>query len=194
VDAYAHFLRGKDLSDEGKWKEAIPELKKAIELDPNMATAWSELGCAYSFFGDDANAQAAAGRAVQLLGHANQKERRWIQWGTIWIQTGRGDLYCAEGEKYIRDFPDDRDGYFYTGLGNEYLRNDCERALRYYEKAYGLTPNYYPVTKAIVDCQLKLNRRDRAVAALNRYLALPWVSAYGRQQAEWRLADVRKTA
>ena len=194
VEAYAHFVRGKDLSDEGKWKEAILELRKAIEIDPQMASAWSELGCAYSFFGDDANAEAATVRAEQLLDHTNQKERRWIEWGAIWIRTGRGDLYCAEGDKFIHDFPDDRDGYFYTGLGHEYLRKDCEKAVEYYEKAYGVTPNYYPVTKAIVDCRLKLHQKDRALASLKRYLDLPWVSAYGRQQAEWRMAEVRKAA
>ncbi len=190
VDAYAHFVRGRDLSSEGKWKEAIPELQKAIQIDPQMAVAWTELGCSYSFFGDDADAEAAQKKAEQLLDHANKKEKRWIQWSAIWIGSGKGDLYCAEGEKYIRDFPDDRDGYFYTGLGHEYLLSDCREALIHYEKAYGLTPNYYPITKAIVDCQLKLSRKDRAVAALKRYVGLPWVSAYGRQQAEWRLKEL----
>ncbi len=190
VDAYAHFVRGRDLSSEGKWKEAIPELQKAIQIDPQMAVAWTELGCSYSFFGDDADAEAAQKKAEQLLDHANKKEKRWIQWSAIWIGSGKGDLYCAEGEKYIRDFPDDRDGYFYTGLGHEYLLSDCREALSHYEKAYGLTPNYYPITKAIVDCQLKLSRKDRAVAALKRYVGLPWVSAYGRQQAEWRLKEL----
>jgi serine/threonine protein kinase/Tfp pilus assembly protein PilF/TolB-like protein len=192
VEAYAHFVRGKDLSSEGLWKEAIPELQKALQISPQMAVAWSELGCAYSFFGDDANAQAAQKKAESLLDHANNKERKWIEWSSIWIRSASGDLYCAEGDKFIRQFPDDREGYFYTGLGHEYLRGDCEKALAYYEKAYNLTPNYYPITKAIVDCQLKLQHKDRAIAALKRYRALPWLSDHGRQQADWRLADVQK--
>jgi eukaryotic-like serine/threonine-protein kinase len=192
VEAYAHFVRGKEFSDQGMWKEAIPELQKAIQIDPQMAVAWSELACSYSFFGDDANAEAAQKRAGSLLDHANKKERRWIAWSAIWVGGGNGDLYCAEGDKFIRDFPDDREGYFYTGLGHEYLRRDCARALEYYEKAYSLTPNYYPVVKAIVDCQLKQNRKDRAIAALDKYLSLPFLSARGRQQAQGRLAEVNK--
>jgi len=192
VEAYAHFVRGKDLSSEGLWKEAIPELQKAIQISPQMAVAWSELGCAYSFFGDDANAQAAQKKAESLLDHANNKERKWIEWSSIWIRSASGDLYCAEGDKFIREFPDDREGYFYTGLGHEYLRGDCEKAIAYYEKAYNLTPNYYPITKAIVDCRLKLKQKDRAIAALKRYRALPWLSEHGRRQADWRLADVQK--
>ena len=192
VEAYAHFVRGRDLSNEGLWKESIPELQKALQISPQMAVAWSELGCAYSFFGDDANALAAQKKAESLLDHANNKERKWIEWSSIWIRSASGDLYCAEGDKFIREFPDDREGYFYTGLGHEYLRGDCEKALAYYEKAYNLTPNYYPITKAIVDCQLKLQHKDRAVAALKRYRALPWLSEHGRQQADWRLADVQK--
>ncbi len=192
VDAYAHFVRGKEFTDQGMWKEAIPELQKAIAIDPQMAVAWSELGCAYSFFGEDANAEAAQKKAESLLDHANKKERKWIAWSATWIQSGNGDRYCAEGDDFIREFPDDREGYFYTGLGHEYLRKDCEKALAYYEKAYSLTPNYYPVTKAIVDCRLKLNQKPRAVDSVKRYLALPFVSDRGRQQAEWRLEELKK--
>jgi len=192
VEAYAHFVRGKEFSDEGMWKEAIPELQKAIEIDPQMAVAWTELACAYSFIGDDANAAAAQKKAESLLDHANKKERTWIAWAATWIQSGNGETYCAEGDDYIREFPDDREGYFYTGLGHEYLRKDCEKALVYYEKAYSLTPNYYPVTKAIADCRLKLNQKSRAVDAVKRYLALPFVSDHGRQQAQWRLEELKK--
>jgi len=192
VEAYAHFVRGKEFSDQGMWKEAIPELQKAIEIDPQMAVAWTELGCSYSFFGEDANAAAAQKKAESLLDHANKKERKWIAWSAIWIGSGNGDLYCATGDNFIREFPDDREGYFYTGLGHEYLRKDCPKALSYYEKAYSLTPNYYPVTKAIVDCWLKQNQKGKAIDAVKRYLALPFVPDHGRQQANWRLAELQK--
>ncbi len=194
VEAYAHFVRGKELHSEGNWKPAIVELKKALDIDPRMALAWSELGCAYSFAGDEASSVAAQRKAEELVDRTNRKEQLWIRWNGVWIETGNGERYLEQGRKFVREFPDDRDGYFYMGLGAEWLKKDCPEALTYYEKAYSLTPSYYPITKAIVDCQMKLGHRDRAGAALKRYLALPWTGEQGRQQARWRLDGLRKSA
>ncbi|HEY3173918.1 MAG TPA: protein kinase [Thermoanaerobaculia bacterium] len=194
VEAYAHFVRGKELSAEGNWKPALVELKKALEIDPGMALAWSELGCAYSFYGDEANSLAAQKRAEELVDRANRKEQAWIRWNGIWIQSANGERYLEEGRKYIREFPDDRDGYFYAGLGAAWLKKDCSEALTYYQKAYALTPSYYPITKAIVDCEMKLGRKDRAEAALKRFLSLPWAGDQPREQARWRLDGLKKSA
>jgi hypothetical protein len=58
--------------------------------------------------------------------------------------------------------------------------------------AYRLTPGYYPITKAIVDCRVKLKEKDRAVVALEHYLKQPFLGNHGRQQARWRLEELRK--
>ncbi|MEP7133134.1 MAG: serine/threonine-protein kinase [Acidobacteriota bacterium] len=192
LDAYTHFLRGRESTVEGDWKSAIPELEKALEADPQMALAWSELSCAYSFAGDDAKSRAAQKKAEEFQDRVNRKERFWIEQSAAWVKTGNGAAYRKVIDRFIREYPDDRDGYFYAGLGAEYLEKDCAAALARFEKAYSLTPNYYPITKAIVDCELERGRKPRALAALKRYLDVPMIGAHGRGQAQGRLAELAR--
>ena len=194
LDAYSHFMRGRELTLEGRWNDAIPELKKTLEIDPQMAVAWSELACAYSFAGDDANSMAAGKKAEELKGRANRKEQFWIEATSVWVNSGNGVTYRKAMEKFIHEYPDDREGYFYAGLGAEWLEKNCTDAIAFYEKAYTLTPNYYPITKAMVDCELDLKRKDRAVKRLQRYLAVPLISEHARQQAQGRLEELRKAS
>ncbi len=194
LEAYAHYVRASDATLEGDWDSAIRDLTKVVEMDPGMALAWSELSCAYSFSGDDVRAVAALHKAQDLLDHVNQKERRWIELNGLWVEGGGADRYIGAAEKYIADYPDDRQGYFYAGLGCEYLANDYSRALDFYQKAHALTPNYFPITKAIVDCLEKLGRREDAVAALERYLAVPMAGEHGKKLAGWRLEELKRRA
>jgi tetratricopeptide (TPR) repeat protein len=194
LEAYAHYIRAGESTLEGDWEGGIRELTRVVEMDPNMALAWSELACAYSFAGDEARSQAAAKRAQSLIEHVNQKERRWIELNAIWVEGGNASRYIEAAEEYIADYPDDRQGYFYAGLGAEYLANDCERALGFYERAYALTPNYFPITKGVVDCLEKLGRRQDSIAALERYLSIPLAGDHGRKLAGWRLEELKRGA
>jgi tetratricopeptide (TPR) repeat protein len=193
LEAYTNFIRGRDLMEEGRWQEAVPELTKAINRDADMGLAWSALACAYSFAGDDASSRAAQKRAEELLDRVNQKERRWIQLNGTWVNTGNGPQYRKEAEQFIRDFPDDREGYYYAGLGAQYLEKNCEEALGFYEMAYQLTPSFYAITKGLVECNLELGRRDEALKALKRFLSLPMIGRHGRGKAEWQLNQLEGT-
>ncbi|HET9888185.1 MAG TPA: tetratricopeptide repeat protein, partial [bacterium] len=133
-------------------------------------------------------------KAVSLADRVNAKERRWIELNAIWVETGNPDQYLSAAKKYIQDYPDERQGYFYAGLGEEYLANNPKAAIDYYQKAYDLTPNYYPITKALVDCYLKTNRKDEAIACLERYVSMPMAGEHGKKHATWRLEELRKAS
>jgi len=108
----------------------------------------------------------------------------------IWVETGNGDRYLEEMGAYIRDFPDDPNGYHYAGLAEEYLRDDPQSALAWYEQAYALKPIYYPITQSIVDVRQKLAQPDEAVAALHRFLDQPYLKEHARAKAESRLREL----
>jgi tetratricopeptide (TPR) repeat protein len=191
-DAYTHFVRGVDLNMAGDWQGAMTELRRAIDIDPSMGIAWSELACAYSFAGEEKSAEAAQMRALDLRARMSRKERLWIETTSAWL-TGDGATYRRRMREYIDAYPDDRQGWFYIGLGWQWLDKDCAQALAAYEKAYGLTPEYYPITKGLVDCRLEMGQRDAAVAALRRYLKNVR-SGLGHQQATWRLQELTGAA
>lgn len=186
--AYTHFVRGLDYNNEGKWPAAAEELNRAIQIDPTMGVAWSELGCAYSFSGDEAKARAAQKKAIELQSRMTRKERIWVDANSLW-HTGNGEPYRTKMQSFIKEFPDDRMGYFYTGLAWQWLDRNLKEAIRWYEMAYHLTPEYYPVTKGLVDCYLQLNQKEQAIGALQRYLKNVR-SGYGHQQAQQRLSKI----
>jgi eukaryotic-like serine/threonine-protein kinase len=189
MDAYSHYVKALDLNNEAKFLQAAEEIKKALEIDPNMAIAWSELACVYSFAGDETKAQEAQNRALQLRSRLSRKEKLWIDSISLWLD-GNGPAYRAAVEKYVKEFPDDRNGYFYIGLGWQWLDHNCKEALTWYGNAYQLTPDYYPVTKALVDCQIELGQREQAIASLERYQKVV-PSGYGYDQAKWRLLKLK---
>ena len=94
--------------------------------------------------------------------------------------------------QFMIDFPDERDAHFYVGLSWQYLDHDCKKALESYDLGFRLTPNYYPLTKSIVDCQLELNQEQQAIESLNRYMKMVR-SGYGYDQALARLNKIQSS-
>ena len=166
------------------------EIRKALEIDPNMGVAWGELACVYSFAGEDIKAQEAQNNALKLRDRLSRKEKQWIDAISLWLD-GSGPAFRAAVEKFVSEFPDDRNGYFYIGLGWQWLDHDCKNAIPWYDKAYTLTPDYYPITKALVDCQIDLNQRRQAISSLQRYQKIV-PSGYGFDQAKWRLEKLQR--
>jgi tetratricopeptide (TPR) repeat protein len=190
LQAYEYYVRGDDLIHEGDWKAAIPELRKAVDTDPEMALAWSSLSCALSFSGEEAESKAAYHQATKFLDRLNDQERAWVELDGIWVTTQNGDLYLDTVKRYLERYPDDSQAYFYAGLAYQWLKGDCSSALEWYEKAYTLLPGWYPVTKSRVDCLIELGRTADARTALNEYLALPFLREHGRSQAQLRLHEI----
>ena len=167
--AYLHLTRGMDFNNVGNFDDAVPELEKAIELDPELALGWTELMCSYSFLGEEQHAQAALQRARALSSRLSRKEQLWVEVNSLWL-AGNGGPYRQKMEEYLKEFPDDRQAAFYIGLSWEWLDEDCQQARAAYEKAYRLTPEYWPITKGIADCSQKLKDVDGARRALERYI------------------------
>jgi len=64
VDALAPL--GVLLARTGLWMDAVPHLKRAVELEPGRAVAWGQLGEALNHLDDLGGAREAYERAVEL--------------------------------------------------------------------------------------------------------------------------------
>ena len=144
-DAPALFERGVDAYRHDRDDEAVEDLQKAVQLDPDFAEAHYRLGLALHATGQKDEADKAFGDAVKAY------------------------------EKLTRQEPKNADAYYFLGLCYEKLDkfDDAARALKdsvrnLSESDENRDDKYYEL--AIVE--YKLAQYDEAVAALNKALEI----------------------
>jgi eukaryotic-like serine/threonine-protein kinase len=101
--------------------EPIPFYKRAIELDPNFALAYTSLGADYIGLGEPGQAAENIQKAYELREHVSDLERFRI---TALFQTAvTGDLEKANHtcELWAHAYPRDEMPHRLMGLNNEYL-------------------------------------------------------------------------
>jgi len=192
VEAYSHYVRGLDYMNVARWDSALEEFEAATQIDPEMGLAWSELACAYSFSEKpDAVVETTQLEAEKWMVDLTHKDRAWIELNSIWLRTGNGPAYIEQLDRFLVEYPDDRNAHFYGGLAEQWLNGNCVGATKWFEKAYELTPFYYPATKGLVDCYVEIGQPEKAVAALERYLAHDRAPANGKEWATDQLTAIR---
>jgi DNA-binding winged helix-turn-helix (wHTH) protein/Flp pilus assembly protein TadD len=75
LEAFKAYARGADLTVRGRMMEAIPLLKRAVELDPDFAYAWSLLSLSYTSTGRQELAAECAAKAYALRDRVNEYEK-----------------------------------------------------------------------------------------------------------------------
>src|SRR5882762_1625254 len=78
-------LRGAALTELGRYAEALAELERAVEVDPDLALVWHELGYAAYRLGDRNRALLALDRAFALEPHTDTLKLR----GQVLREAGR---------------------------------------------------------------------------------------------------------
>ena len=73
ASADGHYLVGKALMKEGRVKEALPELERAVRLDPEDSKAHFQLARAYEQLGDKDKARAERQALAKTKQRAGQQ-------------------------------------------------------------------------------------------------------------------------
>src|SRR6266536_2973869 len=151
--------------------EAIPLYKRAIELDPNFAVAYSDLALAYRFTSQLELATEAAKKAFELRERAGEREKLLISLSYYTDVTRELDKQLEVAELRRRTYPRDYDAA--SMLGNRYRSMGLiEKAIEEYRQAIRLNPKY-PVPYAnLARGFLLLNRLGEAQAACRQALEL----------------------
>lgn len=82
---FSFTLRGAALTELGRYQEALAELERAVEADPDLALVWHELGYAAYRLGDKNRALLALDRAFALEPHTDTLKLR----GQVLREAGR---------------------------------------------------------------------------------------------------------
>jgi eukaryotic-like serine/threonine-protein kinase len=149
---------------------AIPLLKRAVELDPKFAIAYTELGSAYSNVGELALATENLEKAYSLRERTSEREKYNISATYYSLVTGqieKANRVCELwAQAYIRDpMPHGTLGYNFASVG-QYEKTAAE-ALEYLRLEPDSTFSY----AQLVITYAALNRLDEAKAAYEQSLA-----------------------
>jgi serine/threonine protein kinase/tetratricopeptide (TPR) repeat protein len=188
LQAYSHgHFSHTHFDDEG----AIPPLKRAVELDPNFAIAWAELGVASGNVGQNRQREEAIRKAFDLKDRASEHEKFYISAHYYDEVDGNSDKIIEIYEQWKRTYP--RETLPWDNLALRYGNlGQFEKSLENASEAMRLDPKDSYAYQNLVDAYLNLNRFDEAQAVVDQAAAQkldPRTTRFGRYQLAFIRGD-----
>jgi eukaryotic-like serine/threonine-protein kinase len=162
LEALQAYSKGRAVTSAGDFASAIPQLKRAIELDPNFAMAYAGLSTTYVDIGETGQAVPIIEKAYELRDRVSERERYYIE--AHYADFGSGDLIKAREsyEQWLKIYP--RDEVTYTNLGVVYFQlGDYQKGFDASMTSFKINPSGLNSTNLIQAYQT-LNRFDEAMA------------------------------
>jgi eukaryotic-like serine/threonine-protein kinase len=165
LEALKAFSLGYETQSQSGSEAAIPFYQRAIELDPNFASAYNALGTMYNNVAERARGTESLSKAFELRNRASAPERLRIT--ATYYQFVTGELnkaieaYQEWKESYPRDFvPYVNSSNVYGSLGQ------LDKQLENVQRAMPLCPNNIVCIENLANIYLTLNRFDDALKVL----------------------------
>lgn len=163
LDALKAYYLGGDLLNRGLSRDAIPQFQRAVEMDPNFATAYEALGIAYGNTGDRVRQREYYSKAFTLAEHISEHERLYISGGYYRAVTHELDKAIDTYQVDARAYP--RDAAPHNGLFAVYAeKGEWERALEEEQEAVRLAPRVIPFFANAMNAYVNLDRFEEAKA------------------------------
>jgi tetratricopeptide (TPR) repeat protein/tRNA A-37 threonylcarbamoyl transferase component Bud32 len=218
LEAFKAFSFGWDKHRKGAELDALPFLKRAVELDPNFAMAYSTLAASYSNLGEGDVASEYAKKAFELRDRVSERERLYISAEYYFDVTGEIDKAIETCNLWKQEYPRDYEACIYLDAAyyaygqfekaiaesQEALRQNPSRAYCYSNLAWDYVAlNRYAEAKAICEQALAKNLDHMPLHRLLYLIAfvegdaqamrLHAESATGKSEEFWMLADQATT-
>ena len=166
LEALKALSLGRKASDEKGPAAALPYDHRAIELDPNFATAYRAVGIDYTNLSELGRASEYFAKAFQLREHASELEKLEITADYYSTVTGELDkaaqAFQAEIESYPREYRAYGNlGYVYGELGQ------YEKATESTRQGLRLAPNRITVYENLANYSLARQRFDETLQIIH---------------------------
>ena len=166
LEALKAFNEGRRLAREKGAIESVPALKKAIELDPKFALAYSNLAVGYYNLNQNALASDRIRQAFELADRQTVRDRLHIT--TLYDDLGTGDVRKAieSYKEWVHLYP--RDDIAKGNLSSEYfLIGDYDQAANFAQQALRLDPGSAAWYENLATAYIALQRLEEAQNILN---------------------------
>ena len=167
LDALSTYASALKAYNEQGVQAALALDQHAIELDPNFAMAYYDVGDGYYSLNQLGRASQYYTKAFELRQHANDRSKLMITGNYYSAVTGEHDKAAGTFHEMIETYPRSATAYF--SLGEEYAAlGQYETAAEMTAKSQELGPGEVPAYSNLTGYQLALQRFGEARATLDR--------------------------
>jgi tetratricopeptide (TPR) repeat protein len=137
--------------------EAIPHLKRAIELDPTFAMAHALMSAVYANTGQSALAPAYSRKAFDLRDRVSERERFFISWRYYRDAIQAWDSALELAQAWTATYP--REAFAFNSLGSALIRlGRFEESVQPFRDAIRLDPRFSPPYANLAASLIALDR------------------------------------
>ena len=167
LEALRSWSSGREAMIRGQNLEAIPYFSKAIDLDPNFALAYANLGIAYVNMGEADRSFENVRKAFELRERATERERLVIE-GYHYTETGELEKSLQAFQLLAKTYPNYSVGHHESGA-TFYSLGQFDRAILEFQEAIRQTPNANSYG-FLAGAFLSADRPDEAKATIDQAL------------------------
>jgi eukaryotic-like serine/threonine-protein kinase len=161
LEALKIFVLGREQIVNGKQIEAIPFYKKAIELDPKFALAYTELAVVYRNMDQWKAASEMSAKAYELRDSVSETEKLRITYYYHNFVQGEMDKAIDTLELWRNTYPSFVVSYVSLSDSMERL-GQSEKAIAYAREGLKRDPNYATIYMNLVESLVSVGRYDEA--------------------------------
>jgi serine/threonine protein kinase/Tfp pilus assembly protein PilF len=131
-EAFKYYSEGRIHHNKADYRKSIQFMEKAIEIDPEFAMAYRNIGASYGSMGYAAKGREYFQKAFELSDRLSDKERYWIQGDFYKLSEKTYDKAIEAFKKLLALYPDNRVGNFKLGQLYDILEQ-WDKAIERYE-------------------------------------------------------------
>ncbi len=169
IEAFRFYNEGVELNLQSKYRDAVPLLERAVELDPDFAMAHAKLSVAHGNLGDKEIAARYAQRAFDMADRLPPRERHYIRGRDLGMDPRTITELLDEYAKAVESYPDHLAAR--TNLAQGLM--DLERfdeAIEHFEELRQARDSFAPNAYSMAFAYAARGRVADAVTVLREYV------------------------
>jgi serine/threonine protein kinase/Flp pilus assembly protein TadD len=171
LDAYRYYLEGRNAVSDQRHNDAIENLKRSIDLDPEYVDSYYWLAHEYSILGDDQKASEILKEGKSYISQLSEEERLRYLSNEAGIENRWTD-YANYLEKLLKINPFDPIDHARYGWTLYKKFRKIDSGIRELEKAIELDSTYSWAYNTLGYAYLEKGEKQKALSMLNKYISL----------------------